>query len=163
MCLNLSGLKAWSIFGIRVRKVALREGRTVRDLWEASSKIQTSSLIRCQQKWKKYAVKPLGPGALPWGVSLRVESTSSWLMGLMSVACWSSVISLGMSRLIDGWWLQFYPYPVHGGALEKNSLECFQWDHAHCGCGLYILDLSNIILLSSLKEGVMKILFFPFL
>jgi hypothetical protein len=93
---ELFGFVTHSSFGMRVRKVALRAGRTWPDALDSSTTSQTSSLTRSQQWWKKSVVNPSGPGDFPRGIDFTAWSTSSWVMGRIRAVFCSRVTREGM-------------------------------------------------------------------
>ena len=122
--LYLSGIFGSSPFRISDRKVAFRDGRIQCIDLDSSTNSQTSVLISSQNSWKKLAVKPSGPGALPslsWAMAF---STSCLEMGWSSFLLWSFVIIFGMCCVIEHMAFSLLP----GGSLRiswKCSLNSF--------------------------------------
>ena len=93
---NLLGVATWSSLGIRVMKVALRDGRIQCIDLDSSTNCQISSLIKSQKWWKKLEVKPSGPRALHslfWRIAC---STSIRVVGKRRSWLCSSMISFGI-------------------------------------------------------------------
>lgn len=97
MALDLSSVIDFRYFGIKSMKEALRDFITVLDLLESSTTSRISCLTDFQQDLKKTTLKPSGPRAFPFCISLITLLTSCLDIGMLILWLSSMVTNLGMN------------------------------------------------------------------
>lgn len=150
MGLNLSGVRTETCLRTREMKDVLRVFRMDLLLLDSSTTSKISYFTTFQQALKKSTLKPFGPAALPFSISLITILTFALVTGLFQLKLSSLDTILGIFFIISlMWWSlsRFFSFviPLKWCTITASILLCMVWS---CPSSFNIEEILLCVLLA---------------